>query len=238
MTERAEAEEALAGSNGAIGSTGSNGSSVRGSSPAGAGRPAPVVAVVGRSGAGKTSLLERLIPAVARRGLAVGAVKHASHGFAADRPGKDSHRLYESGAGAVAVASRDQVACFARTSAADGDGREVSLDAVLSALPAGLDVVLAEGFSWEPVPRVVVRRESEAPAAEHVGPGPVLAIVTVQGVSRGAAPAFDDTLVATLVEVVCRAAGAMPTIERVTEPGALAAGAPRDADAGTQPFPD
>ena len=57
-----------------------------------------VVGLVGRSGSGKTSLLESLIPALTARGLAVGAVKHTSHGFTADRPGKDSYRLYESGA--------------------------------------------------------------------------------------------------------------------------------------------
>ena len=70
--------------------------------------------MVGASGAGKTSLLEQLLPALRARGLAVGAVKHASHGFEADRPGKDSQRLYAAGADAVALVSGRQVACFAR----------------------------------------------------------------------------------------------------------------------------
>ena len=66
--------------------------------------PVAVVGFVGPSGVGKTTLLERLVEALSRRGLAVAAVKHASHGFLADRPGKDSYRLYEAGAEAVAVA--------------------------------------------------------------------------------------------------------------------------------------
>ena len=73
-----------------------------------------VVGFVGPSNVGKTSLLERLIPALAARGLSVAAVKHSSHGFAADRPGKDSHRLYTAGAAAVALISREQLATFTR----------------------------------------------------------------------------------------------------------------------------
>ncbi|MBI4412783.1 MAG: molybdopterin-guanine dinucleotide biosynthesis protein MobB, partial [candidate division NC10 bacterium] len=36
----------------------------------------PVIAIVGRTGAGKTALLERLIPALTARGYRVGTVKH------------------------------------------------------------------------------------------------------------------------------------------------------------------
>jgi molybdopterin-guanine dinucleotide biosynthesis protein B len=41
-------------------------------------RQVPVVGFVGPSGVGKTTLLERMIDALRRRGVAVGAVKHAS----------------------------------------------------------------------------------------------------------------------------------------------------------------
>ena len=46
------------------------------------------IGIAGRSGAGKTTLIARLIPELNRRGLAVSTVKHAHHGFEADRPGK------------------------------------------------------------------------------------------------------------------------------------------------------
>jgi molybdopterin-guanine dinucleotide biosynthesis protein MobB len=120
----------------------------------------PVVGVVGRSGVGKTTLLERLVPELRARGLVVGCVKHASHGFLADRPGKDSYRLFESGASAVALISCDQIASFWRR---DGEaGRDVSLADAMATLPGGLDLVLAEGFSWEPIPRIAVVPENEA----------------------------------------------------------------------------
>jgi molybdopterin-guanine dinucleotide biosynthesis protein B len=160
----------------------------------------PVVGFVGPSGVGKTSLLECLVVGLGRRGLAVAAVKHASHGFLADRPGKDSYRLYEAGAEAVALISREQVATFART--AGSGAKDVSLAAALEGLPEGLDVVLAEGFSWESIPRVVLFRSGEEPAPEHVERGEVLARVCAPPAPEGEPPAFSDALIESLIELI------------------------------------
>lgn len=59
----------------------------------------PIVSIVGTSGVGKTTILEKLIPELTRRGLRVGTVKHHAHGeFEMDRPGKDSWRHKKAGA--------------------------------------------------------------------------------------------------------------------------------------------
>jgi molybdopterin-guanine dinucleotide biosynthesis protein MobB len=149
------------------------------------------IGVVGNSGTGKTTLLELLIPALAAEGLAVAAVKHASHGFDADRPGKDSHRLYASGAEAVALVSASQLATFVRR---DPDER-ASLGEALASLPAGLDVVLVEGFAWEPIPRLVLVRAGGAPRREHLESGPALGVVEVPEPRAGSRPAFPDALI-------------------------------------------
>ena len=47
------------------------------------------IGIAGWSGAGKTTLITRLIPELNRRGLAVSTIKHAHHNFDVDRPGKD-----------------------------------------------------------------------------------------------------------------------------------------------------
>ncbi len=64
-----------------------------------------VFGVMGYSGAGKTTLIEALIKRFAARGLKVSLIKHAHHGFDIDRPGKDSFRHREAGAGEVMLLS-------------------------------------------------------------------------------------------------------------------------------------
>ena len=64
-----------------------------------------VVGLAGWSGAGKTTLVVRLVPELVRRGISVSTMKHAHHGFDVDQPGKDSYRHREAGATEVLVAS-------------------------------------------------------------------------------------------------------------------------------------
>jgi molybdopterin-guanine dinucleotide biosynthesis protein B len=171
------------------------------------------VGVVGRSGSGKTSLLELLIPHLTERGLAVGTVKHTSHGFLADRPGKDSYRLYESGAASVALISRQQLATFTRRSADASPG--VSLDTALTSLPRGLDVVLVEGFSWEPIPRFVLVPDAESPNPDHLSRGEVMGILRVPATPDGLKPSFSQTLVEAVtgeIELRVRPGGVPPPV--------------------------
>lgn len=166
-------------------------------------RHGPVsIGIVGDSGVGKTTLLESLIPALAARGVRVGAVKHASHGFVADRPGKDSYRLYEAGAQAVAVASGTQIATFQRIPG--GVARDPALAEAMTALPDDLEVVLVEGFAWEPIPRLVLVRDREAPRKELASRGPLLAIVRVTERRDDGRPVYARSLVARLVEEILR----------------------------------
>ena len=58
----------------------------------------PVISIVGKSESGKTTLIERLIPELKRRGYRIGIVKHAHRGFDMDRKGKDSYRHRQAGA--------------------------------------------------------------------------------------------------------------------------------------------
>ena len=187
----------------------------------GANGPRLVVGIVGPSNIGKTSLLERLIPALAARGLSVAAVKHSSHGFIADRPGKDSHRLYTAGATAVALISREQLATFTRREAAAEEG--VSLEAALAGLPGGLDVVLAEGFSWEPIPRVVLRAGADEPPRAHVESGEVIEVVRLPGTADGERPHLPDALIDSLAQTLAtRAEG--PDRGRAPDGPTVAAG--------------
>ena len=69
-----------------------------------------VAGFAGYSGAGKTTLIECVIPALRQQGLRVSVVKHAHHRFDIDQPGKDSWRHRQAGAFEVVVASDRRLA--------------------------------------------------------------------------------------------------------------------------------
>ena len=69
----------------------------------------PIVSIVGNSGSGKTTFLEKLIPEMIRRGFKVGTIKHDVHGFEMDKPGKDSWRHKRAGAHTTMISSPYQI---------------------------------------------------------------------------------------------------------------------------------
>jgi molybdopterin-guanine dinucleotide biosynthesis protein B len=120
--------------------------------------PLPLLGFCAASGTGKTTLLRQLLPLLGRRGLRLGLVKHAHHGFEPDRPGKDSYELRKAGAAQVVVASGQRLAWIAEL---PQGGQEPTLAQALSALqPGALDLVLVEGFKHEPIPKIELHRPS------------------------------------------------------------------------------
>ena len=120
------------------------------------------------SGTGKTAYLEKLIPSLGQLGLTAAVVKHDVHGLALDRPGKDSHRLFQAGAEATAVVCGGEVLLHRRD--------EPALEEILALLPP-TDLVLVEGFKASCYPRIAIYRAAcgKPLAAE---PGECLAVVT------------------------------------------------------------
>ncbi|HUL67460.1 MAG TPA: molybdopterin-guanine dinucleotide biosynthesis protein B [Burkholderiaceae bacterium] len=114
------------------------------------------IGVIGYSNSGKTTLIERLIRLFRERGLSVSAIKNAHHGFDMDRPGKDSFRYRDAGAGQVLIATALRWALLTETSE-----RPAGLDELL-ALLAPCDLVIIEGFKSEGhLPRIEVRRKTQ-----------------------------------------------------------------------------
>ncbi len=121
----------------------------------------PVVSFVGRSGTGKTTFLEKLLPRLVERGLRVLVIKHDVHRFDVDKPGKDSWRLTQAGAWRVLLTNREKMALMGAT---DGD---VPLLTLVERYAGGADLVITEGFRQSSVPKFVVLR---ADAPEHLDP--------------------------------------------------------------------
>jgi molybdopterin-guanine dinucleotide biosynthesis protein B len=119
---------------------------------------ARIVSIVGRSGVGKTTYLESLLPELSRRGVRTAVVKHDAGGFEMDRPGKDTWRYARAGGTVVAISGPDRFALIEQRAA------ELSLDEIAARLPA-VDLILTEGFKQSGRNRVeLLRRDcSEEP---------------------------------------------------------------------------
>jgi molybdopterin-guanine dinucleotide biosynthesis protein B len=113
-----------------------------------------VIAFAGYSGAGKTTLVERLIPVLKLHGLRVSVVKHAHHKFDIDHPGKDTYRHREAGAFEVVVASDRRLALMREFE----QPAQLSVHQLVAELDAGVDWVLVEGFKQSDLPKIEVWR--------------------------------------------------------------------------------
>jgi molybdopterin-guanine dinucleotide biosynthesis protein B len=112
----------------------------------------PIVAFVGRSNTGKTTLLEKLIPLLRRRGHRIAVVKHSHHvGAPFGVPRKDSARLVESGADQVVLAAPDQMIHLRRYE------QEPALAEVVADI-RDVDLIIVEGYKCADVPKIEVSR--------------------------------------------------------------------------------
>ena len=114
-----------------------------------------IIGLAGWSGSGKTTLVVRLIPELARRGLAVSTVKHAHHNFDIDKPGKDSFEHRRAGATEVLVSSANRWALMH-----EHRGAPEPTVAELLARLSPADLVIVEGFKRETHDKIEIHRPS------------------------------------------------------------------------------
>jgi molybdopterin-guanine dinucleotide biosynthesis adapter protein len=112
----------------------------------------PVVSVVGKSNSGKTTLVEKMIGELVRRGYRVATIKHNRHGFEIDHEGKDSWRHKQAGARTAVIASPNRVAVVEDTE------RDFDIGELVSRYIRDADIVLSEGFKKNPFPKIEVNR--------------------------------------------------------------------------------
>ncbi|PDQ20816.1 molybdopterin-guanine dinucleotide biosynthesis protein B [Mesorhizobium sanjuanii] len=162
-----------------------------------------VFGITGWKNSGKTTLTEKLVAELARRGWKVATVKHAHHDFDIDKPGTDSFRHRHAGATEVAIVSGRRWALMHELRGED----EPKLDEILSRL-APSDIVLVEGYKRETHNKIETRRlEARDRTPLSAGDPYVVAVAADFAVSGESLPVFDLDDTKSIADFVERTTG-------------------------------
>ncbi len=121
----------------------------------------PAISFVGRSGPGKTTLIESLIPILKEKGYKVGAIQQAAHDL-------ENNRLFHAGADAVVVASSDQVTTFSHP-------ENTAVENLILRHFEGFDLVLTQGFPSSSLPKILITRDANSNEISEQPNGEILA---------------------------------------------------------------
>ncbi len=114
-----------------------------------------IISIVGRSQSGKTTLIEKLIPEIKRRGYRIGTIKHTHHALDIDKTGKDSSRHRQAGADTVILAAPGEIAMLK-------SGHPDTLDELVDFF-SDVDLLITEGYKKSPRPKIEVVRTARNP---------------------------------------------------------------------------
>ncbi|MDE2361991.1 MAG: molybdopterin-guanine dinucleotide biosynthesis protein B [Hyphomicrobiales bacterium] len=167
-----------------------------------------VIGFAGWSGAGKTTLISRLIPELTRRGVSVSTIKHSHHATDPEANGKDTSRHRAAGARETLLGSPQRLS-LVRELRRDG---EPPLAALLDML-APVDLVLVEGYKrapflkievfragngkpplWPDDPQIVALVSDGGDGPAHLPFAHIDDIAAVASIALALAPSFEATL--------------------------------------------
>jgi len=114
-----------------------------------------IISIVGKPHSGKTTLLQGLIAELKQRGLRVATIKHSTHEFKLDSPGKDSWLLAQAGSDLVVFNSPQSLTYIRKVD------KEVNLDELSHLVGEDFDIVLTEGYTKERCPKIEVHRRQQ-----------------------------------------------------------------------------
>ena len=118
---------------------------------------ARAVSFVAKSNTGKTTLLEKVIAELKRRGYRIGVIKHDAHQFEIDHPGKDSHRLTAAGADTMLISSPEKLAIVKQ------HAESPPIEVLIATYFGDVDLILTEGFKKSGLPKIEVHRAERSP---------------------------------------------------------------------------
>ena len=115
-----------------------------------------VLSICGWKNAGKTTLIEKIVTELSKKGYSVGYVKHDGHEFDADVSGTDSYRVQKAGALATAVFSSTQYMIVEK--------HQIDIEDLIQRF-SDYDLVLIEGGKDTDLPKIEIVREAIAKGA-------------------------------------------------------------------------
>ena len=162
-----------------------------------------VFGITGWKKSGKTTLTEKLVAELVRRGRRVSTVKHAHHEFDIDKEGADSFRHRQAGATEVAIVSGRRWALMHELRGED----EPKLSDILARL-APADIVIVEGYKRESHLKIEARRLEAKDCAPLAPSDPSIVAVAADHPHAGeTVPVFDLNDVAAIADFVERQTG-------------------------------
>jgi molybdopterin-guanine dinucleotide biosynthesis adapter protein len=158
-----------------------------------------VIGVAGFKNAGKTTLVEKLVTELTRRGYRISTVKHAHHSFDIDHEGRDSFRHRKAGASEVAVVSQHRWAIIHESR----NEESPPLEGILAKL-APCDLVIVEGYKRDAHDKIEVRNvELDHPKLAG-DDATVIAIAANGAVQDAPVPVFDRDDVSALSSFIAK----------------------------------
>jgi molybdopterin-guanine dinucleotide biosynthesis protein B len=156
-----------------------------------------ILGLTGWSGAGKTTLMVRLIPELVARGLAISTMKHAHHAFDVDKPGKDSYRHRAAGATEVLVSSEHRWALMHEHR---GETEPSSAELMRHMTP--VDLLLIEGFKRDPHDKLEIYRPALGKPLLSTGDPSFVAVLSDAPVSETGLPVIDLNDIAAIADFI------------------------------------
>ena len=132
----------------------------------------PILSIVGRSNSGKTTLIEKLIPELIKRGYRVGTIKHNKKGFDIDREGKDSWRHQLAGATVTVLSSPTCITLIEKTISELSSVAQICDEYIRN-----VDIVICEGYKENNYNKIEMYRSDRNDTLMYENSENLLAIV-------------------------------------------------------------
>jgi len=122
----------------------------------------PIISIVGRSGSGKTTFVEKLIVELTKRGHRVATIKHTPMGMAWPDDDKDSTRHLKAGSRAAIISAPDKLVMVQPVASPP------SLEETARLFAEDYDIILTEGFKQGDAPKIEVHRREVGPPLKDI----------------------------------------------------------------------